>query len=514
MTNDPVKIVHSIPEAARPGVLGKLLDQRRSASGSILAFGARMGQAPSYIASVPLGWVAQHVRFAGEMPEFAGRVDDASKNIQLDSFTIGHIVQRSPDWRRQRSMTAYLAAWGKHKFPPLLIVGREKWVGDPDSEHWDTNGKAEQESVSTTPLGRGLYELTTGGANFYALDGQHRLMAIQGLQTLIDERRLPGLDQNRRPKGKELDLRSVARIIEEQGGEKLDASGVIAKLRGVMSEEIGVEIIPAVLKGESDEEAKFRLRSVFVDVNESAKKLTAGESVLLDEKSGFRMAARKVMVTHPLLKGRVFVKSTSRQDFSKEYTTLQTLERIAEVQLGHRDEFKAWGKRLIPGDKPFMCRPKSESEIEAGSVQLYSYFGGLSRLPSHVRMMRGESDAVLREQDEGHILFRPVAQLALAEASAILDRDHDIFMDVIVEELIRQEKRGQLKLKDPKAPWCGVIWDSNSGEMQTKVGERKLCMRLFVYLLGGKLDEQKLRDDFSKARRTYGGDPDLPAPWR
>ena len=67
-------------------------------------------------------------------------------------------------------MSAYLAAWEKHKFPPLLIVGREKWV-DEHSEFGATGGKAIRDSVLTTPFGHGCCELSVNSdVTFYALD--------------------------------------------------------------------------------------------------------------------------------------------------------------------------------------------------------------------------------------------------------------------------------------------------------------------------------------------------------
>lgn len=518
MTDNIAQIINQISDADRPAVLAALLSLQQDDSEKVFAFEANMGQAPSYIASVPLGWVAQRVQFASKMPEFSGMVDEASSKIKVDSFTIEHIIQRDPDWSRQLPMSMYLAAWGQRKFSPLLIVGREKWVGERDSEYWDMNGKSVRESISTNPLGRGFCELAVGNnVDFYALDGQHRLMAIQGLQTLIDSGQLSALDQNRRPKKRGgVNLKQVANIIRKQGHgtELLEDSEVLDALRKILSEKIGVEIIPAVLKGESQEDGKFRLRNVFVDVNENAKKLTTGESVLLDEKNGFRIAARWVMGAHPLLKDRVSVKVKSIHESTGEYTTLDALVKIAEFQLGYREEFKEWGELLIRGDASSTCRPKDANDLEEGKNQLYSYFGGLwQQLPSHTSMVRdGRSASEFRGEEHDHILFRPVAQVALAEASAILDNDHEIFMDEILVKLAEQEKRGQLRLKSPDAPWRGVIWHPVDEKIIADKGGQTLCMRLFLYLLGGKKHEA-LQDDYAEARNTYQENPILPECW-
>ena len=53
-----------------------------------------------------------------------------------------------------------------------------------------------------------------------------------------------------------------------------------------MDERIGIEIVPAVVRGETIVRACRRLRQLFVDVNEHAKPLTSGGLARLDEPHG------------------------------------------------------------------------------------------------------------------------------------------------------------------------------------------------------------------------------------
>ena len=188
---------------------------------NILAFGAHMGHASSYIASVPLSWVAKHIKFAGDMPNFIGEVNPVSKEIMVDEFSIDHIQQRCPDWRRQLPMTVYLTAWEKHKFPPLLVSGQ----------------------ISAIPLENGLYKLSIDDNTvLYALDGQHRLMAIQGVQELLNNERLPARNQDGKTKQTgEVIFWHIAHAIEKQSGQKLDNAAVVNRLQEIMNEEIGIE---------------------------------------------------------------------------------------------------------------------------------------------------------------------------------------------------------------------------------------------------------------------------------
>ena len=515
------KIIEQMSEEERLSALAALLDWRRD-DGKILAFRGRMGPSPSYVSSVPLSWVASHVKFAGVLPVLASITDSRSKAVNIKKIPryaadADHIMQRRPDWTRQMPMSVYLAAWERRKFPPLLVVGYQEWVNDKESKNW-RNNQATCESVVTRPLGHDMCELTVDeNTTFYALDGQHRLMAILGLQTLIDEKNLPkyDADKNRKKKG-DVVISQIAQAIHRQGGKKLNDNAVLKKLKEIMGEEsVGIEIIPAAVKGEKHEEAKFRLRSVFVDVNENAKKPTTGESILLDERNGFRVVARRVMVNNRLLHGRVYWKMRNLPKTSNDYTTLATVADIAESYLGHI-EFSDWKNMLIPSNKQSgHVRPMYEVVIRAGEEMLDQYFTALESLPSHARMIN-EKDfppSYFRSKDD-HILFRPIAQMALAEACAIMRWEHGETLNAIVSELTLQENSGQLKLQKHEAPWCGVIWDPRKEVMLKTVGARALCMRLFLYLLGGDVDENKLQKDFAESRETYGENPILPDRWR
>ena len=518
MTNDMTKTINEMPKAAKLSALTALLDWRLRESTGILAFRGQMGQSPSYISSVPLEWIADHVQFAGEMPIFSGKVDEISKKITIDNFTIDHIVQRRPDWRRQIPMVIYLAAWEKRKFPPLLVVGHQIWV-DGEGVNWDANKKAIRESVTASPPNHRICEvLVNDDSAFYALDGQHRLMAILGLRELMNKGWLPMRDQDGNPQGeKRMTIQDVADAVRKQSGKEVNIKNIMDKLQRIMSEQVGIEIIPAVKRGEEQKDAGYRLRNIFVDVNENAKHPTKGESILLDEQDGFRIVAQQVMVWHPFLKDRVYVKMGNLPATSHDYTTLDTLVKIARRYMGYKD-YAEWNDPLIFSSRySGPVRPKYQVDLDEGAVDLGEYFDELRRLPSHARMIRDNVSAAELREEEDHILFRPVVQMAFAEASAILKHDHGISLKDSVDKLIRQEKMGQLKLKDTEAPWCGVIWDSNSNKMRTTIGAQKLCQRLFVYLLGAPLNEKQLnqlREKFSSIRKIYGGNPNLPAPWQ
>ena len=67
----------------------------------------------------------------------------------------------------------------------------------------------------------------------------------------------------------------------------IEHSAKIEDLQNIMQETIPVEYLPAIIKGETKEESKARLRSIFVSINKYAKPPTKGEIGALEENDGF-----------------------------------------------------------------------------------------------------------------------------------------------------------------------------------------------------------------------------------
>ena len=509
-----------------------LLDLQREKDGHLFALSTRMGETSSYVTAVTLGWVVQNVHFAGDLPIFKGKTDRITRKVPVDENTIHDIQQRQPDWRRQLPMALYLVIRRNHKFPPLLVAGYQDWVYNNNAEQWGLDKRAMQNSLTVMSLEPKAiyYDLDVKDTKYYTLDGQHRLMAILGLHELLTKGKLFSLDFDGRPNPNRFITReAIIKQIQKENGE--DEGTIHNRLERLMSERIGIEVIPAVAEGETYKEALFRLRGTFVDVNEKAKKLTKGELILLDETEGFRIIARYIMVLHDMLNGKIHQKRGQLQESSECYTTLQTLVEIARNYLGTKIEFSPW-KNPILGDRNLGFMRPNESELSKGTIVLNSYFDALKQLPSHMRFIQGKLAGDIRKKDgEDNILFRPIAQMALAKAVALLEGKNGMSLESIISELARQEEAGQLKLRDPKTPWFGVLYDPLNETMHRKKQSQNLCSRLFCYLLGsGIADEKKyakLQKDFADARRIGDNEAvnidgkhvskdevQLPTPWR
>ena len=356
--------------------LSVLLADLRTKAEHHLAIQVHMGEVDSYITSVPLRWIAAKVGFAADLPIFRESIE-GSKRIAVDPDTIETVQQRQPDWRRQQEMTAYLATRRHHKFPPLLLVAYQHWVYEDDSDKWAPDGTAMHHSLTLASLDpTGTYwDLDDSETLLYALDGQHRLMAIQGLNELITTGTLHALDENRKKRSLPPLSRDtlIKRIQNSNGG---DRHAVHERLQRLMDERIGVEIVPAVIHGETFVQALRRLRQLLVDVNEHAKNLTTSELAQLDVNHGFRVVARRLMSQHDLLRsttdpdgvpfGRVHTRQGTLGEESPSYTTLQALSTIVERYLVERrtpPQVSSW-RPLVKG---IYERP-DDASLEIGNV--------------------------------------------------------------------------------------------------------------------------------------------------
>lgn len=481
-----------------------LLDWQRDRENHQVALPAKMGTSKSYLMSVPLGWVAANVYFARDLPVFKQHLQNSGDKIKINDTTIAYLQQREPDHRRQLPMAVYLATRKHHKFPPLLLVAYQGWVFDKASDKWGPDAKALEPSLKIESLDSKscLVDLDVTNTRYFALDGQHRLMAIKGLKDLLDGH-LTAKKKDGSSAGKGISREEI----ENHYLESRESGFDIDKLQGMMDDEIiGVEVIPAVQTDETYEEAVARLRNVFVDVNENAKRLEKSELSMLDENDGFRIVARTLMTKHQLfMKGsqlRVDTKSSQLSESSEYYTTLNTIVNIARGYLGQKPEFADWKNPILDVKDVGAMRPDME-EITAGFEELGNYFTALETLPSHRDMMQGTPVSNLRK--DGNILFRPIAQTALASAIANLQKDSHFDLAELMQKLAEHEEMGDLELKSKGAPWFGVLCDPIAEKIRRKKFYEELCERMFIYLLGGGIEDtverEKLRGDFFNARQ-------------
>ncbi|AUT00531.1 hypothetical protein CLI64_09090 [Nostoc sp. CENA543] len=473
-------------------LLGNFLDRRDH----ILVQKTEMGGNEAYVGSVTLEWFAGRVHFASGLPLLQKKYNPETDNIEIDADSIDEIQQRPLDWSRQAPLVQYLAARKNHKFPPVLVVINQPWVDNPKAPEWDSEGRAEKSTTDFTPLDKdgkvGLLNVSEDNITIYALDGQHRLMGVQGLMELIKTSKL---QRYKKDKTADDSLITLADLTEQY---QVDP----AYLQSLPKEKIGIEFICAVNAGETRTEARRRVRSVFVHVNLMAAPLTKGQLAQLNEDDGFAIVARKIAVTHPLLEQkpnrnpRVNWNSATVATNSTVLTTLQALQDMSERYLVHKfPHWKPFEKGLIP------MRPENE-EIEQGIEEFKKLFDSLASLPSY-KILEHEDTPVLRRFSfekgggEANILFRPVAQVAIAQALGFLVFKKGFSLASIFKKLRKFDQQGGFTgMEYPQSLWYGILYDPNKKRVQ--VSGKDLAAKLLIYMLGG-LQEQIEVADLRKA---------------
>ena len=485
--------------------LALLLDKHLARNDQLLVQRIEMGGTDAYIGSVTLEWFAGRVSFASRLPLIASKFNPETENVQIDSESIDELQQRPLDWSRQAPLAQYLAARKNHKFPPVLVVINQPWVDNPKSCEWDGDGRATVSATKFTPLDKdgrvGLLDVSAERISIFALDGQHRLMGVKGLMELIQSGKLQRYKKDKKPYG------TVITVDDLQQYYQIEP----AYLQNLGKEKIGVEFISAVAAGETREEARQRVRSVFVHVNLMAAPISKGQLAQLNEDDGFSIVARRIAVTHPLLEQRedrnprVNWDSATVAAKSTVLTTLQALKEMSERYLGYKfPQWKPSEKGLIP------LRPEDD-ELEEGFERFKELFDCLASLKSYQRLEQDADTAKLRRFNfenggEGNILFRPIGQVALAQALGILVFKQGVSLTAIFAKLRKYDAdSGFSGMEYPSSLWYGVLYDPN--RKRVLVAGRDLAARLLVYILSGSQDElerAELCKDLTEARTIEG----------
>ncbi|BAY08725.1 DGQHR domain-containing protein [Calothrix sp. NIES-2098] len=492
-------------------VLALILEKFLEKKDQILVQKTEMGGTEAYVGSVTLEWFAGRVHFASGLPLLQKKYNPETDNIEIDADSIDEIQQRPLDWSRQAPLVQYLAARKNHKFPAVLVVINQPWVDNHKAAEWDGEGRARKSTTDFTPLDKdgkvGLLNVSEDNVTIYALDGQHRLMGVQGLIELIKTGKL---QRYKKDKTADDSFITVSDLLEQY---QVDP----AYLQSLPKEKIGIEFICAVNAGETRTEARRRVRSVFVHVNLMAAPLTKGQLAQLNEDDGFAIVARKIAVTHPLLEQkpnrnpRVNWNSATVAANSTVLTTLQALQDMSERYLGQKfPQWKPFEKGLIP------MRPEDE-EIEQGIEEFRKLFDNLASLPSY-KILEHEDTPILRRFSfekgggEGNMLFRPVAQVALAQALGFLVFRKGLSLTSIFKKLRKFDQQGGFTgMEYPQSLWYGVLYDPNKKRVQ--VSGKELATKLLIYILGGiqdSMERAELRKALANARtvenKTIGFD--------
>ncbi len=357
----------------------------------IPAFKAKVGDWNYYICLMKYAEVARQVRFAYQL----GGNKDLSTMIQrgISERTSG--IEEYLLTSESRFLGAIIVAvWGgKPQYVPVTMEDRDGMLDGLDREF----------GVLTFD----------GTQQYFALDGQHRLKAIQ--DALL-----------RKP-------------------------------------ELGDQDLCVLLVSHyNSEDGRTRTRRLFTNINRNAKATTAAENIALDVDDGFAILARRFLTEHGFLNQtgvvKVFTrpvddqgdlrlaKSSIPKTDPKAFTTMTVLYDCLK-ELGWDLDSNMLNLSRRPTDEVL---DKSYSTLESRIDDLLLHCGDLRQEVERARSAR-DIRAPKGREDSGHPLMRPVIQKQLARVVRhIMEQGHLSWSQLM-------DRLESLSWKIGDAPWIAVF---------------------------------------------------------
>ena len=367
------------------------------------ALRAQMGATGYYIVRMHMRDVADKVKLVKDV--YPNKIlDGALRRILKESRARKEITNFLKQDCRFFSSIVVAAIGGKPTFTPVSIVGAEN---ENDAVILRAGGIDES-------FGALAFH---GGQQYYALDGQHRLAAIQSL-----------IESDNLPEGFENDQLSV--------------------------------IVLTNLRDKSTVAEKRKYRRIFSWLNRYAKKTSGEVDIIMEEDDTFAILTRRLISDHPFFSSpegedqikssRVFMDSKSIKVGAPHFTGLRTLYDMNKTLLcsaKKEQDSDDWKKEL----HALIGSRQSDDLLEKWHKELTEYWDAIL----HVMPALKKPAAEMRS-DEGnhadHMFFRPIGQEMMAKiARDLLDKAPN----KSPKEAIATMGKVNWNLRD--YPWCGLV---------------------------------------------------------
>ena len=414
------------------------------------AIKARMGDWDYYVVRMTMREVAREVQLASDLWE---------------DKTLSDAIQRVLDESRVKQQIVNFLSRRSDRFFASLVVAA---IG----------GNPQWNAISSR-FGESFGELSFEvDPRYYALDGQHRLKAIQELMA----------DPAGAPQG----------FADEQ-----------------------LSVIVVVREHQSVDDALWlqRYRRLFSSLNRYAKPTDADTNIIMDEDDVVAIVTRRLITDHEFFRTphpeqksfRVLTKGKNLKSGAPHFTSLQTLYEVNKTLLMTTERRRQWGR--AKDLKVFLQFRPEENEIDRYYQTLSNCWDALLRSVS----ILSEAPERMRTHDlpdpnpdgyRDHLLFWPIGQELFAETARPLLDGAGLGDDAEVasmEAALRPLAEVPWDLHD--APWCYLLLvpttlEEDSWRMRSE--DRKpaldLAGRLLRWIVGlDALDE----DDISTLRKDW-----------
>jgi DNA sulfur modification protein DndB len=424
------------------------------------------------------------IQFAHHMKEFGGALSEA--------------IQREVNVSRVKSeIVQYLLHQQDRFFNSIVIAG---FGGEPQWYPVELVDDPRFEMIADEAMVRtfGILKMTDE-TRYYALDGQHRLLAIKTIMDPADH------FFAKRPNGFEDEKLSVVLVVPN----------------------------------EADDVREFRkhFRRLFGHLNRYAKPMDQATSIIMDEDDAFAISLRRLFAEHEFFQvvgkdrdsSRILTrKGRNIPPGSTHLTTIEVLYEMCEEMLSSALRLNEWTKEGLDADLFKRFRPSDET-LDAMYSELSNIWTVLIELIPDLRvdgtkMRNNDVTDVEGVVEKNCLLFRPVGQVPLAKiVRYLLDRD-PVEAKTSDPEVIRRalSPLTAIHWDLAAAPWRNLVWVNalgKDGETTWRITEKPLkkIQSFLVSLLAIAVLSKDDRD-FSPLKNTYldlvtepANDPDFDA---
>ena len=294
------------------------------------------------------------------------------------------------------------------------------------------------------------------------------------------------------------ELDGVLGILRLDGTQTLFAIDGQHRVEGIKqalkeNSELGREEVSVIFVAHrNDLDGMERTRRLFTTLNRYAKPVSKSEIVALDEDDIIAITTRELVEKHPLFQEKISLAKTKAIAVSdnKIFTTIITLYDVLEILFR---EGRGWNalKRHRPVDDVL-------TKFYLKSAKFWNTM--VKHFPPLAEVVESEpGDDVAgryRHRDGGHLLFRPVGLLIVAN---VVRQAKD--SGVLEREAIKRISEISMQLTDE--PWVGLLWDKTNRRMISGTLPQKVARQLLFYKIGGELGEMRTNEE--KLRREYAG---------
>ena len=378
---------------------------------------AKMGRWNYYIVQMTMRDLTM-IEFAHQFDEFGGALSEALQRELKADRAKGEIVQ-------------YLINQPDRFFNAIVIAGfgsAPAWYPVTLEDNPELRIIADEELTETFGI------LKMGDrTHYYALDGQHRLLAIK---ELLDP---AGEFLAKRPKGFDNETMAVVLVTPTE------------------AEGIG--------------EFRTRFRRLFGNLNRYAKKMDEATNIIMDEDDSVAISLRRLFSDHPYFKTvgpdkdstRIFTQKGSNIPVGSQYfTNIETLYKMCKELLSSASRLNALNSK---GDtlKEFLRFRPTDEVLDSMYNELATIWTALIKLfPEFEKQGTEMRDNNITDEPEAHhqnhLLFRPIGQIPFAKVvRTILDTapSDPLTVDNIARA-IKWLQKIRWGLGEP--PWRHLVW--------------------------------------------------------